>query len=124
MNEKSVEQQIRDHFKTFTPVEIADSTYLFGINFDTDSIESILDSVIALYREVKELRDLIASDFRKDSEERVLVPRERETQNIVIENCYRKECALNKALSNRYVFESVKRRLAEKSREEKQENVK
>lgn len=124
MIEKSIEQQIREHFKNFTPIDIADSTYLFGINFDTDSIESILDNVIALYREVKELRDIIDSDFRKDSEERVLVPRDRETQNIVIENCYRKESALNKALSNQYVLESVRKRLAEKSREEKQENSK
>lgn len=124
MIEKSIEQQIREHFKTFTPIDIADSTYLFGINFDTDSIESILDNVIALYREVKELRDIIDSDFRKDSEEKVLVPRGRETQSIVIENCYRKESALNKALSNQYVLESVRKRLAEKSREEKQENSK
>lgn len=124
MIEKSVEQQIREHFKTFTPIEIADSTYLFGINFDTDPIESILDSVIALFREVKELRDIVDSDFRKDSEEKVLVPRDRETQNIVIQNCYRKESALNKALSNKYVFEGVKQRLIETTHEEKQNNTK
>ena len=124
MKEKSIEQHIREHFKTFTSTDIADSTYLFGINFDTDSIESILDSVIALYQEVKMLSDIIDSDFRKDSEVKVLVPKTQETQNIVIENCYRKEAALNKALSNPYVLESVKKRLTEKSREEKQNNSK
>lgn len=124
MIEKTIEQQIREHFKTFTPIEIADSTYLFGINFDTDPIESILDSVIALYREVKTLKELVDSDFKKDSDIKVLVPKTQETQTIVIQNYYRKESALNKALSNEYVFEGVKQRLIETTREEKQNNTK
>ena len=124
MIEKTIEQQIREHFKTFTPIEIADSTYLFGINFDTDPIESILDSVIALYREVKTLKELDDTDFKKDSDIKVLVPKTQETQTIVIQNYYRKESALNKALSNEYVFEGVKQRLIETTREEKQNNTK
>lgn len=126
MIEENIVKQIREHFKTFTPIDIADATHLFGINFDTDSIESILDSVIALYREVKNLRDLIGSNFMEDSEEKVLVPKDKATQDIVIENCYRKQVVLNKALSNEYVLKMVKARIKEQEKEceEKQGNIK
>ena len=118
------DKKIREYFKTFTPVEIGDSTYLFGINFDTAPMEIILDSLIALYQEVKDLRELIDSNFREDSEEKILVPKDQTTQQIVIENYYRKTCVLQKALSNTNVLISLKARIREKQREEESKSIK
>ena len=107
------ENEIREHLKALTPKDIADSTYLFGVDFENEPIESILDSIISLYDETKQLNKIIESDFGKNNEEKILLPQSRETQSIVIENYSRKYDALEKILSNPYVADEVAKRIKE-----------
>ena len=98
----TTEQNIRNYLKTFTVEDIANSVYLFGVNFDTEPIESIMQSLNALYEEVKTLKGMIEKDFKPQNGE--LLPRDPMTQAGVIQDCYRKESALLKALSNTDIY--------------------
>lgn len=70
------EHEIRNFLKTLSVVDIADSTYLFGIDFDKAPIDDILERIIVLCNNVITLQDIIRKDFK---EEGVLLPQSPET---------------------------------------------
>lgn len=117
-NESNKEQIIRNHFKTLSPTDIADS-YLLGVNFDEDPLDEILGYVVSLYYDVKDLQRIVASDFGKNSEEKVLLPSSRETQGIVCQNLYHKESALSNIISNQVVLDAVVETIKQRNKEEK-----
>lgn len=105
------ELNIRNYFKTFTAEDLANSIYLFDINFDTVPIESIMQALNSLYEEVKDLKAIIDRDFQSQNGE--LLPKNPMIQSTIIQDCYKKEAALLKSLSNSDVYnEFVKYKLS------------
>lgn len=100
----TTEQNIRNYLKTFTVEDIANSVYLFGINFDTAPIDYIMQSLSSLYEEVRVLKDMVDRDFNQKDGELVRLPKDRASQEVVIRDYYRKESALLKALSNEDIY--------------------
>ncbi len=93
------ENIIREHMKKLSVMDIADSVYFFGINFDTCSLDDIVSSVWSLYCEVETLGRMVENDFQSDDDVKVLIPKSRETRDIVAQDYYRKKGALDKALA-------------------------
>ena len=104
MNQNSNEQIIRDHLKTLSIEDIADSVYLYGVDFDKAPIESIMEAIYSLNSEVKSLGSLVERNFEQEEGKHVRLPKDRVTKNVVIESYYQKESALRKILSNSYVY--------------------
>ena len=98
----NVEQNIRNHFKTFTVEDIANSVYFYGIDFDTVPMETLMKNLDGLYHEVKTLNGMIERDFKPLNGE--LLPKDPAIQSGIIQDYYRKESALLKALSNDDVY--------------------
>ncbi len=96
------ESKIREYLKTLDYVDIANSTFLFGVDFDNDSIDQIMKSISALYMNVMSLKDLIDRDFKPVGGE--LLPKDPETQSIIIRDYNAKESALYKVLNNDDVY--------------------
>ena len=110
----TTEQNIRNYLKTFTVEDIANSVYLFGIDFDTAPIDDIMQSLSSLYKEVMGLKDMVDRDFNQKDGELVLLPKDRASQEVVIRDYSRKESALLKALSNEDIYnEFVSYKMAE-----------
>lgn len=103
----SSEQNIRNYFKTFTQEDLANSVYLFGIDFDKESLDTIFGYLIALYNEVVILKDMINRDFEQREGEHVLLPKDPKIQTIIIQDYFRKEAALQKALNNEDVYNKL-----------------
>ena len=98
----SQEENIRNHFRKFSVEDIADSVHFYGLDFDNDSIDKIMQSLDSLYEEVTSLRSMIDRNFQ--SEIKTLMPNSPEIQTGIIQDCYKKESALLKALSNQDVI--------------------
>lgn len=98
----TTEQNIRNYLKTLTVDDIANSVYFFVIDFDIESIESIMQLLNRLYEEVKTLRSIIDRNFESQNGERL--PKDGYTQKMIIQDCYKKESALLKILSNMDVY--------------------
>lgn len=97
------EQKIREHLKKLSVVDIADSVYLFGINFDKDSMDSIMSAIFALYNEVIDLKDMVERDFESRDGEKVLMPSTPQSQAVVIGDYYRKSDALTKVMASKEI---------------------
>ena len=97
---------IRKHLKTLTAKDIADSTYLFGIDFDNDSIENIFGALNSLYEEVISLHKMINRNFTPEDDIKVMLPKDPASQTLVIQNYYAKENALLKALNNDIIYKN------------------
>ena len=98
----AAEQNIRNYLKSFTVEDIANSVYLFGIDFDTVSIDYIMESLNALYEEVKTLKAMVDRDFKPLNGE--LLPKDPVVQTGIIQDLYKKESALLKALGNKDIY--------------------
>ena len=98
----TIEMQIREFLKTLSLAEVYDSN-LYGIDFDKASIYSIMQSINALYNDVESLGSIVNRNFEQKEGEHILLPKDRDTQNIVAQSYYNKQSALNKLLSNQYV---------------------
>jgi hypothetical protein len=112
------EHIIREYLKKLTVEDIADSVYLFGIDFDSEPLDSIMSALSGLFEEVQTLRGMINRDFEPQNGE--LLPKSYEVQSGIIEDCYRKESALLKILSCKEVYDEfviykTKERLEETS---------
>lgn len=112
------ELKIRDYLKKLTDIDIANSIYLFGVDFENDPIDSIMDSIIALYDNVIGLKNIIESDFGKNNEEKILLPQTRETQSIIIGDYSKKESVLTKILNNETIQERFVQRIVERKNQE------
>lgn len=112
------ELEIRQHLKKLTYEDLADSVYLFSINFNTDSLDNIFDSIMALYQNVKVLKEMVDSNFKSTDGVKVLMPSSRETQSVVIQDYVRKEFVLEKVLANKTVKSVFFKILSELEREE------
>ena len=99
----TAEQNVRNYLKSFTVEDIANSVYLFGMDFDTVPIELIMESLGTLYEEVKTLKGMIDRDFNPVNGE--ILPKDPVIQSNIIQDCFKKESALLKALSNKDVYE-------------------
>lgn len=106
--ENDKETIIREHMKKLTVMDIADSVYFFGINFDTCSIDEIVSSVWSLYCEVEALERMVESDFQSDDDVKVLMPSSRETKTLVVQDYHRKKGALSKVLTCRELVDLVR----------------
>ena len=84
-----------------TVEDIANSVHFFGIDFDNESIETIMQILNRLYEDVKTLRNIIDRDFKSQKEERL--PKDEHTQRI-IKDCNNKETVLFKILSNGNIY--------------------
>lgn len=104
---------IREHLKTLTVEDISDSTYLFGVDFDTDSLDTIFNKLITIYDNVKTLRGMIDNDFKSPDDIKILMPSTPQTKSVIIQDCARKESALEKALANPTVYDEFVARLSE-----------
>lgn len=93
---------IRNYFKTLTDEDIANSTFLYGIDFDNDPLDKIFKAVSQLYDNVTELNSMIARNFT--SKHDVKMPKDFNTQSIIIQDYHCKSSALRKILSNKTVY--------------------
>lgn len=98
----TTEQNIRNYLKTFTDEDIANSVYLYDINFDTAPIDYIMQSLISLYKEVSALKAIVDRNFEPLDGE--FLPKDPVIQAGIIQDYYRKESALSKALSNEDIY--------------------
>lgn len=94
------EKELRSYLKTLNKGEINNSIYLFGIDFEHDPIENIMNALYALYNDVKLTHEMI-----KDINENY-----KKNNNLYVSNkdyleYHRKEFTLKKALSNNNVLE-------------------
>lgn len=105
------ECEIRNFLKTLTVEDIANSTYLFGIDFDKATIEDILECIIVLYNNVQTLHDIIRKDFKEDG---VLLPQSPETQAVIIADYECKGSVLLKLLNNSSIKDAISKKLKEK----------
>ena len=96
------ESKIREYLKTLDYVDIANSTFLFGVDFDNDSIEHIMAMIMSLYINVKNLKSIIDRNFKPVDGE--LLPKDPTVQAMIIRDYYAKESALNKVLNNDDVY--------------------
>jgi len=96
------EQEARAYLKTFSAVDISNSTYLFNIDFDNDPIDDICSSIESLYNETLSLQRLIESNFCATNEDgdKVLVPSSPKVQGIIINDYIQKCGVLNKCFAN------------------------
>lgn len=101
------EIEIRNFMRGLTVEDIADSVHLFGADFDSESIASLIDRVISLYSEVATLKDLVTRNFESENHDKILVPQSSETQSVVIQDYYRKSAVLEKLLSNKTIMTAV-----------------
>lgn len=106
------ENDIRKYLKSFSEEEIANSIYLFGLDFETDSFDNILDSIAALYDEVNTLKRIIESRF-ENSEGKVLKKEQATTQYNIIQDYQKKSSVLKKMLMNDNIYEAVETRIYE-----------
>lgn len=95
-----IEKNIRDYLKTLTPEEIANSVYLFGVNFDSISMDLLFEKLFSLYENVTALRNMIDDNFSNGDGPKILLPKSSEIQSIIIRDCYCKADVLNKILEN------------------------
>ena len=101
----NTEQNIRNYLKTLTVEDIADSVYLFGMDFDKAPMIDIMEALSSLYEEVKVLEGMVERNFEQEEGKHVLIPKDRYTQDTVIRNYNRKKAALEKVLRNKNIFE-------------------
>ena len=101
----NTEQNIRNYLKTLTVEDIADSVYLFGIDFDKAPMIDIMGALSSLYEEVKVLEGMVARDFEQEEGKLVRLPKDKYTKDVVIRNYSRKRAALAKVLRNKNIFE-------------------
>lgn len=109
------EKEIREHLKTLTFEDIADSSNLFGVDFDTESLDVIFDKLITMYESVKVLKSMIDNNFKNNDGPKVLMPSSPQTQSLIIRDCYGKESVLKKILSNKVVYDQFVARLKERN---------
>lgn len=93
------ELQVRNYLKTLSHVTIVDSVYLFGMDFDSESIYEIFKSIYALEKEVESLQSIINRNFESVNGE--MLPKSRESQAIISQGCFRKSTALDNILKNK-----------------------
>lgn len=98
----ATELNIRKFLKTLSVEDIADSVYLFGIDFDNASMKSIMGAINSLYEHVDTLKSIIDRNFESMNGERL--PKDSVTQAVIVQDCSRKESALAKILSNQDVY--------------------
>lgn len=117
--EMKKDEGIRSYLKSLTDADISDSTFFIGIDFNTASVDDILDSIIALSENVSDLKKIVDSDFKGTSEDKVLLPKSSATQSIVIENYERKRNVLYKVLALPAIKDAIMKRLDQRKIEEK-----
>ena len=108
---KNNESIIREHLKSLSVEDIADSTYLFGVNFDTESLDSIFSKLITIYETVMTLKSMIDNNFQNEDGPKILMPSTPQTQSIIIRDYYSKRAVLEKILSNEVIYEEFERKL-------------
>jgi len=106
------ENDIKKYFNNFSEEEIANSVYLYGLDFENDSFDNILDSVAALYDEVNTLNDIIVSRF-ENNEGKVLTKEQSAVQYNIIQDYQKKSSILKRILMNDNVYEAVESRIFE-----------
>ena len=99
------EINIRNFFKTLSNEDLANSVYLFGLDFDNISLDDLFGHLIALYNEVVILKDMVDRNFEQREGEHVLLPRDPKVQSVIIGDYYRKKGVLSKVLNNNDVYE-------------------
>lgn len=117
--EMKKDEKIRSYLKSLTDADISDSTFFIGIDFNTASMDDILDSIIALSENVYDLKKIIDSDFKGTSEDKVLLPKSSATQSIVIENYERKRNVLYKVLALQAIKDAIIEKIDQRKIEEK-----
>lgn len=94
---------IRNYLKTLSVEDIANSVYMYGINFDTATIDLIISSINSLYEEVITLDRIVESGFVSETGARL--PKDSKNQEIIIQDYSKKKDALLKILSNKNIFD-------------------
>ncbi len=107
---------IRKHLKSLSHVDIADSIYLFGVNLDTEPIDSIMQDIYTLHREIRTLRSMIDRNFVPINGE--LIPQGRQAQTAVIQSCHHKEQSFAKIMSNETLYKCYIRYAADLKKQE------
>lgn len=102
----TTEQNIRKYLKTFTYEDIVNSIYLFGVDFDTASIDDIMQSLCSLYKEVSDLKVMVDRNFEPLDGERL--PKDPRVQAVIIQDYDIKKTVLLKALSNTDIYNALK----------------
>ena len=95
MNDESI---IRNHLKNLSLEDIANSVYLYGIDFNSEPIDSIVRSIYTLYEEVTLLEKIVESNFVSETGARL--PKDSATRTIIIQDYDMKKDALGKILKN------------------------
>lgn len=99
------EQKIRNYLLNLSKNEKADSVYLFRLDFATCPIEIILSSIVNLYEEVNNLKNIIEERFQE--EDRTLTKEEAVKQAEIIKDYGRKSDVLDKILCNNLIYDYV-----------------
>lgn len=107
------EEKIRTFLKTLTVMDIANSVYLYGIDFETCEISEVVNSIYSLFCEVKTLERMVENDFKSEDHGKALLPSSKETKSVVIQDYSRKCSALNKILNCPELLEMFRDRIVD-----------
>ena len=99
------EQKIRNYLLNLSKNEKADSVYLFRLDFKETPLETILSSIVNLYEEVNNLKNIIEERF--EHEDRTLTKEEAVKQAEIIKDYGRKSVVLEKILCNDLIYDYV-----------------
>ena len=99
------EQEIRLYLSNLSKLELADSVYLFALDFMNCPMEDIYESIVNLYVEVSNLRNIIENRLSDDNI--VLTKEELGKQQQIFEDYSKKSNALDSVMGNNVIYESV-----------------
>jgi len=101
------ESDIRKYLSSLSLDDVANSVYLYGIDFNNENLDKIFESILFLYDEVATLQKIIQERFENLDETQVLTAEESAMQAAIIQDYHKKSNVLNKVLNNNEIYESI-----------------
>lgn len=109
----SSEETIRNFMKKLTVMDIANSVHFYGVDFETCEISEIFNCVYSLFCDIKSTERMVKNNFQSEDGEKVLLPSSRESQEVVIQDYYRKCDVLNKVLECGEIADMLRERIVD-----------
>lgn len=105
MNAEINENEIRKYLtQNISETEKNGSIILFGVDFQNDSIQSIIEHINSLYEEVKQLDSMISRNFEPEDDVKTLLPKSHEVQQAIVHDASFKSNVLNKILASPDIY--------------------
>jgi len=101
----SRDEEIRYYLSNLSKLDLANSVYLFKLDFMKCSMEVIISSIVNLYVEVNNLKEII--ETRLNDKSLVLTKEEAAKQVEIFKDYAQKSKVLDKVLANDVIYDTV-----------------